>query len=78
MYEAIQNHAPSTKGQRHLKIFYGTQVRTDPPIFLLHINDKKLLHFTYERYLENRIRAAFPFEGTPIRISIRERKRKDQ
>lgn len=76
--DAIQNHAPTSKGQRRLKIFYGTQVRTDPPIFLLHINDKKLLHFTYERYLENRIRQTFPFEGTPIRISVRERKQKDQ
>ncbi len=76
--EAIEHHAPPTKGQRRLKIFYGTQVRTNPPIFLLHINDKKMMHFTYERYLENRIRDEYPFIGTPIRISFRERRNKDQ
>ncbi|MGB7340557.1 MAG: ribosome biogenesis GTPase Der [Phototrophicaceae bacterium] len=76
--EALEHHAPPTKGQRRLKIFYGTQVRTNPPIFLLHINDRKLMHFTYERYLENRIRAEYPFIGTPIRISVRERRNKDQ
>lgn len=76
--DAIEHHAPPTKGQRRLKIFYGTQVRTNPPIFLLHINDKKLMHFTYVRFLENRIREEYPFEGTPIRISFRERRQKDQ
>lgn len=76
--DAMEHHAPPSKGQRRLKIFYGTQVRTDPPIFLLHINDKKLIHFTYERFLENRIREKHPFEGTPIRISFRERRNKDQ
>lgn len=76
--DAIAKHAPPTRGQRRLKIFYGTQVKVDPPIFLLHINDKKLLHFTYERYLENQIRAAYPFDGTPIRLSFRQRRNKDQ
>lgn len=75
---AMEHHAPPTKGQRRLKIYYGTQVRTNPPIFLMHINDKRLLHFTYERFLENRIREAFPFEGTPLRLSFRERLRKEQ
>lgn len=76
--DALDYHAPSTKGTRRLKIFYATQVRTDPPIFLMHINDKRLLHFTYERYLENRIREAYPFEGTPIRLSFRERTKSDK
>jgi GTP-binding protein len=76
--DAIEYHAPSTKGTRRLKIFYGTQVRTDPPVFLMHINDKRLLHFTYERFLENRIREKYPFEGTPIRLSFRERTKKEQ
>ena len=49
-----------------------------PPLFLFHVNDKRLLHFTYERYLENRIRDAYPFEGTPIRLSFRERKREEE
>ncbi len=71
--EAVEHHAPPTKGAKRLKIYYGTQVRVDPPIFLMHINDRKLLHFTYERFLENRIRDKYPFEGTPIRLSFRER-----
>jgi len=75
--DAVEYHAPPTKGVRRLKIYYATQVRTDPPIFLFHINDKRLLHFTYERYLENRLRDAYPFEGTPLRLSFRERKQKD-
>lgn len=76
--DALERHAPPDKGARRLKIFYGSQVRTDPPLFLFHINEKRLLHFTYERYLENRIREAYPFEGTPIRLSFRERKREEE
>ncbi|MCS6837009.1 MAG: ribosome biogenesis GTPase Der [Anaerolineae bacterium] len=76
--EALDRHSPPTKGTRRLKIFYATQVRTAPPVFLLHVNDKTLLHFSYERYLENRIREVFPFEGTPIRISLRERERREK
>ncbi len=76
--EAVEKHAPSARGTKRLKIYYASQVRVDPPIFVLHINDKRLVHFSYERYLENRIRDAFPFEGTPIRISFRERKRNER
>jgi len=65
--------APSHAG-RQLKIYYGTQVRNDPPTFLLHVNDPKLSHFTYTRYLENRIREAYQFIGTPIRIVMRPRR----
>jgi len=75
---AVEHHAPPTSGIRRLKIYYGTQVRTNPPIFLMHINDKRLLHFTYERYLENQIRKNYPFEGSPIRLSFRERSKKEQ
>lgn len=74
--EALLSHPPQTKQPRPLKIFMAQQVRVDPPTFLLHVNDKNLLHFTYERYLENQIRQAYPFVGTPIRISVRERARK--
>ena len=74
--EALLSHPPQTKQPRPLKIFMAQQVRVDPPTFLLHVNDKSLLHFTYERYLENQIRQAYPFTGTPIRISVRERTRK--
>ncbi|MFC1879690.1 ribosome biogenesis GTPase Der, partial [Chloroflexota bacterium] len=65
--------APSHAG-RQLKIYYGTQVRSDPPTFMLYVNDPKLAHFTYMRYLENRLREAYPFMGTPIRIVMRPRR----
>ncbi len=72
--EAVQRHPAPMKGTKRLKIYYATQVATDPPLFLFHVNDKKMVHFTYKRYLENRIREVFPFEGTPIRMSFRESK----
>jgi GTP-binding protein len=73
--DAIFHHPPATKAGRRLKIFYGSQVDNDPPIFMLHVNDPKLAHFTYLRYLENKIREAYPFLGTPIRIILRARRR---
>ena len=76
--EALAHHPPQTKATKRLKIFYGTQVNTDPPVILFHLNDKRLLHFTYERYLQNRIRAEYSFEGTPIRLSFRNRTKKDE
>jgi GTPase len=65
--------APSSAG-RQLKIYYGTQVRSDPPTFLLYVNDPKLAHFTYLRFLENRLRESYPFTGTPIRIVLKSRR----
>ena len=65
--------APSHAG-RQLRIYYGTQVRSDPPTFLLYVNDPKLAHFTYQRYLENRLREVYPFHGTPVRIVMRPRR----
>jgi len=76
--DAVEHHAPPSKGGRRLKIFMAQQVRSDPPVFLFHVNDTRLLHFTYERYLENQIRAEFPFTGTPIRLSFRGRDNKLQ
>ena len=67
---------PSDKGKR-LKLFYMTQVSTKPPTFVLFVNKKELMHFSYQRYIENRIRETFGFMGTPIRIFIRERKEKE-
>jgi GTP-binding protein len=64
--------APNRAG-RNLRIYYGTQVRSDPPTFLLYCNDPKLLHFTYERYLENQIRKTYSFLGTPIRLVPKQR-----
>ena len=67
---------PSDKGKR-LKLFYMTQVSTKPPTFVLFVNKKELMHFSYQRYIENRIRDTFGFMGTSIRIFIRERKEKE-
>ncbi|MEN2667123.1 ribosome biogenesis GTPase Der [Listeria aquatica] len=67
------NPAPMDKGKR-LKIFYTTQVAVKPPAFVVFVNEPELMHFSYERFLENRIREAFPFEGTPIRVIPRKRK----
>ncbi len=67
--------APSQAGKQ-LKLYYSTQVRSDPPTFLVYVNDPKLMHFTYRRFLENRIRDAFEFPGTPIRIVLKGKKEK--
>lgn len=64
---------PSDKGKR-LKIFYVTQVAVKPPTFVIFVNDKELMHFSYQRYLENQIRDTFGFVGTPLKFIIRERK----
>ena len=63
---------PSDKGRR-LKIFYMTQASVKPPTFVFFCNDAELFHFSYQRYLENRIREAFGLEGTPVKIIVRER-----
>ena len=67
---------PSTSGRR-LKIYYATQQGVRPPTFVIFVNDQTLLHFSYERYLENQFRKAFGFEGTPVRFIIREKERKN-
>ena len=67
---------PSDKGKR-LKIFYMTQVAVKPPTFVIFVNDKELMHFSYTRYLENKIREAFGFRGTSLKFIIRERKEKE-
>jgi GTP-binding protein len=71
--EAIAAHPPPDKRGRGLKFYYATQPRTAPPTFVFFVNDPKMLHFGYRRYLENRLRDAFGFMGTPIRISFRGR-----
>ena len=68
---------PSDKGKR-LKIFYTTQVGVKPPTFVVFVNNKELMHFSYTRYIENQIRNAFGFKGTPLHFIIRERKEKDE
>jgi GTP-binding protein len=75
LHRAMDRHPPPTKAGRRLKIFYGTQVRSDPPTFLIFVNDPELVHFTYKRYLENRFRAVYSFLGTPIRMVFKARKK---
>ena len=78
MTEAVaMQQPPSDKGKR-LKLYYITQVAVKPPTFVIFVNDKELMHFSYTRYLENKIREAFGFKGTSLRFFIRERKEKDQ
>ena len=78
MTEAVaMQQPPSDKGKR-LKLYYITQVSVKPPTFVIFVNDKELMHFSYTRYLENKIREAFGFKGTSLRFIIRERKEKDQ
>ncbi|HXF69189.1 MAG TPA: ribosome biogenesis GTPase Der [Thermoflexus sp.] len=69
--EAMEEHPPPTRKGKPLKIYYVTQARTDPPTIVFFVNDADLVHFSYERYLENRIRARYPFTGTPLRLVFR-------
>ena len=72
----VLQQPPSDKGKR-LKIFYSSQVAVKPPTFVFFVNDKELMHFSYQRYLENKIREAFGFRGTMLRFFVRERQGKD-
>jgi GTP-binding protein len=77
MTEAVAlQQPPSDKGKR-LRLYYITQVSVKPPTFVIFVNDKELMHFSYQRYIENKIREAFGFKGTPLHFIIRERKEKD-
>ena len=78
MTEAVaMQQPPSDKGKR-LKLYYITQVSVKPPTFVIFVNDRELMHFSYTRYLENKIREAFGFRGTSLKFFIRERKEKDR
>ncbi len=72
--DAQDRHPAPSRAGRPLKIFYGTQVRSDPPTFMIYVNDPKLAHFTYLRYLENRFREHYHFLGTPIRFVLKGRR----
>ena len=74
--EAVSMVQPPTDKGKRLKVFYITQVSTKPPTFAIFVNDKKLFHFSYERYIVNKLRQEIGFRGTPIRILVRERKEK--
>jgi GTPase len=72
--KAQERHPAPSKAGRQLRLYYGTQVRSDPPTFLIYANDPKLVHFTYKRFLENRFREVYGFLGTPIRFVFRPRR----
>jgi GTP-binding protein len=74
LVEAQDLQSPPARAGRQLKLFYGTQVRSDPPTFLIYVNDPTLMHFSYRRFLENRLRETYGFEGTPIRIVAKGRR----
>jgi GTP-binding protein len=71
--EAQEKHAPPARSGRKLKLYYGSQVKADPPTFLFHVNDPALVHFSYRRFLENQIRRHYSFLGTPLIFSFRKK-----
>lgn len=75
LQDAMARHAPPSKRGRRLKMYYASQPEVDPPTFVFHVNDPNLVHFSYERYLENEIRKAHEFPGTPLRLLFRPRRR---
>ncbi len=75
--EALTARPAFSRRGKQLKLFYATQAEVAPPTFVLFVNDPELVHFSYERYIENRIREVYPFEGTPIRINFRARAQSD-
>jgi GTPase len=74
IHKAQDAHPHPSHAGRQLKMYYGTQVRSDPPTFMIYVNEPKLMHFTYLRYLENQIRAEYGFLGTPIRLVTKSRR----
>lgn len=73
--DATIRHAPPHKAGKRLRFFYATQASVDPPTFVFFVNDRRLVHFSYERYLENQIRRRYGFVGTPLKLVFRSRKR---
>jgi GTP-binding protein len=73
--DATIRHSPPHKAGKRLKFLYATQADVDPPTFVFFVNDARLVHFTYRRYLENQLRRAYPFEGTPLKLIFRTRKK---
>ena len=78
MTQAVAMQQPPTDKGKRLKLYYITQASVKPPTFVIFVNDKELMHFSYTRYIENQIRQTFGFKGTPLRFIIRERKAKEQ
>ena len=77
LQEAILTNEPPSKNGKRLKLYYITEVSANPPTFVVFVNDEKLMHFSYKRYLENALRRSFDFQGTPVRILVRNKNEKD-
>jgi GTP-binding protein len=74
LQNAIAHHPPKSKAGQTPRFYYATQAEVDPPTFVFFVNDDELIHFTYKRYLENAIREAYGFLGTPLRLVFRSRR----
>ena len=72
MSDAVQRHSPPSRAGKRLKFYYATQAGVDPPTFVFFVNDMRLVHFTYQRYIENQLRARYVFEGTPLKLVFRD------
>ena len=72
--KAVLMKEPPIVALKRLKIYYVTQIGTEPPTFVFFVNDKNTIHFSYQRYLENQLRSSFDFKGTGIKMEFRERK----
>jgi GTP-binding protein len=70
---AMADHSPPRSGKKRLNVLYATQAEVNPPAFVFFVNDARLMHFSYERFLENRLRQSFGFDGTPIRLLFKTR-----
>jgi GTP-binding protein len=75
--DALTRHSPPSKRGRRLKVYYASQPGVDPPTFVFHVNDTELVHFGYERYLENKLRETYAFSGTPLKLVFKPRGRKE-
>ncbi len=71
--QAAASHNPPRIGGKQLKILYATQAEVNPPTFVFFVNDARLIHFSYQRYLENKLRQSFGFAGTPLRLVFKTR-----
>jgi GTPase len=76
--DAMAVTPPPTKKGKQLKIYYMTQVKVKPPTFAVFVNEPELAHFSYMRFIENRLRESYGFEGTPIRLLVRKRTKKEE
>ena len=77
LIDAMRVSEPPSYQGRRMKLYYASQVAVNPPLFALVVNDETLLHFSYKRYLENVIREAYDFSGTPIKVQVRNKKEKE-